>query len=197
MVADGRGRVLTGTMREDGTGSHHLYGAEMVGHAAEATSARTLASGLKTSNGLAFSPDGRELYHADTAARRVLAYHYDEATGEVGKPRTAIRTAWPDGLAVDDQGRLWVGHWFGAKVTAWNPTNGTLLHTVDVPAGHVTACAFGGPAMSDLYITTARTGLDARILADHPGTGGLFRIPTNVRGLSQGRARVAALATEL
>ena len=71
----------------------------------------------------------------------------------------------------------------GARVTRWDPATGRLLAEVPLPAWNVTACVFGGPGLTDLYITTARKGLSAEQLVRFPLSGGLFRLRTDIQGM--------------
>jgi sugar lactone lactonase YvrE len=144
-------------------------------------------SGVRISNGLAWSPDYRTLYYIDTPTRQVMAYDYDLLSGEIANPRLAVSVpaglGWPDGMTSDAGGRLWVAMWGGAALTVWDPASGALLERIELPAKNVTACAFGGPNLDELYITTARKGLDAAELSAYPLTGGLFRIRTAQTGM--------------
>ncbi|WP_462318206.1 SMP-30/gluconolactonase/LRE family protein [Marinilabilia sp.] len=78
---------------------------------------------------------------------------------------------------------LWIAHWGGNGVYRWNPDNGELLDRIDVPAPNVTSCAFGGPNLSTMYITTARVGMTEEQLAEYPLSGSLFSIETDFNGL--------------
>ncbi len=62
------------------------------------------------------------------------------------------------------------------------PTGETLLD-LPIPAMCPTMCAFGGPRLTTLYVTTARTGRDADELARLPHSGGLFALEVDVPGL--------------
>lgn len=140
------------------------------------------------SNGLAWSPDYKTFYHIDTPTRRVVAYDYDLASGEIANPRVALEIplgmGWPDGMTSDLQGRLWVALWGGAAITVWDAEKGDLLEKINFPAKNITSCAFGGSQQDTLYVTSARIGLDAADLAAFPASGGLFRVQTDVRGMS-------------
>ncbi len=140
------------------------------------------------SNGLAWSPDYKTFYHIDTPTRRVVAYDYDFASGEIANPRVALEIplgmGWPDGMTSDLQGRLWVALWGGAAITVWDAQKGDLLEKINFPAKNITSCAFGGSQQDTLYVTSARIGLDAADLAAFPASGGLFRVQTDVRGMS-------------
>ena len=179
---DPAGRFLAGSMDDAeiaATGS--LYSLVPDG------SLKTLLTGLGISNGLAWSPDGRTFYHIDTPTRRVTAYDYDLQTGELANPRPAVSVppelGWPDGMACDAQGKLWVAMWGGAKLTRWDPGTGRLLAEIPFPALNVSACTFGGADLDELYVTTARKGMSADQLARHPLSGGLFRVKTDMQGM--------------
>jgi sugar lactone lactonase YvrE len=180
---DPAGRFLAGTMddaEEAATGS--LYSLSADG------SVRTLLAGIRISNGLAWSPDGRTFYHIDTPTRQVTAYDYDLASGAIADPRPAAVVppgmGWPDGMTSDAQGMLWIAMWGGAKLTRWDPGTGRLLATISFPALNVSSCTFGGPELDELYVTSARKGMSAAQLHEYPLSGGLFRLRPEVQGMS-------------
>ncbi len=179
---DPAGRFLAGSMDNaeiEATGS--LYSLDPGG------SLKTLLTGTRISNGLAWSPDYRTFYFIDTPTLTVMAYDYDLATGAIANPRPAITVppglGWPDGMTSDGAGMLWVAMWGGAKLTRWNPATGQLLAEIPIPAFNVSSCVFGGPDLTDLYVTTARKGMDADQLAKYPLSGGLFRLRTGIQGM--------------
>lgn len=144
----------------------------------------TIDAGYVVTNGPAFSPDGRRLFHCDSANRRIL--QRDLATsGEIGENRPFATIAegegYPDGLAVDDEGCLWVALFAGHGVRRYSP-DGEFLEQVDVPCRHVTKPAFGGADGRTLYLATAALGLPEHKRADYPDAGGLFAIEVAVGG---------------
>lgn len=176
------GRFLVGSMdNNEVEASGFLYAYSPDG------TLKTLRSGVRISNGLAWSPDYKTLYYIDTPTRQVVAFDYDLASGDIANERVAVTfpdgIGWPDGMTSDRQGRLWVGMWGGSALTVWNPANGELIQRVPVPAQNVTSCVFGGPNLTDLYITSACIGLTPAQQKRHPHTGGLFRIQTDVEGM--------------
>jgi sugar lactone lactonase YvrE len=179
---DPAGRFLAGTMDEaekEASGSLYSY--------APGGTLKTLLTGIRISNGLTWSPDYQTFYHIDTPTRQVTAFDYDLATGNITNPRPAVRVpeelGLPDGMTADMEGMLWVAMWGGAKLIRWNPASGQLLEMIPIPALHVTACAFGGVELTDLYVTSARYGMSASQLEDYPLSGGLFRIRTKLQGM--------------
>jgi sugar lactone lactonase YvrE len=179
---DPAGRFLAGTM-DDGEkeASGSLYSLSPDGKV------RTLLTGTRISNGLAWSPDYRTFYHIDTPSRIVMAYDYDLASGEIANPRPAVTVppgmGWPDGMTSDAEGMLWVALWGGAKLSHWDPAAGRLLTEISFPAYNVSCCTFGGPDLNDLFVTTARKGMSVEQLAKYPLSGGLFRIHTKLQGM--------------
>jgi sugar lactone lactonase YvrE len=178
---DPRGRFIAGTMdmaEKDPCGSLYSF---------DGKSVTKLLSDVTISNGLTWSPDYKTFYYIDTSTREIKAFDYDIETGAIANPRLAIRIpesfGWPDGMTSDTQGNLWIAMWGGAQVTKWNPNTGQLLEQVAVPAKNVSSCVFGGKNLNELYITSARKGLDATTLAQYPLTGGLFRLQTKVAGM--------------
>ena len=178
---DPAGRLLAGTMdmaERQASGALYSFTRE--------DGVRRLLSDVRISNGLAWNPDGGTLYYIDTPTRAVRAFDYDPSDGAIANPRAVITVpeelGWPDGMTADAQGNLWIAMWGGAQVTAWDPRAGRLLERYPLPAPQVTACVFAGDGLQDLYITTARQGLDEAQLAAHPHSGGLFRLRPGVSG---------------
>jgi len=137
--------------------------------------------GFVVTNGPAISPDGRTLYATDTMGGTVYALSLDR--GRLGEPRRFIQfdQGWghPDGMAVDAEGHLWVCHWGGSRISRFAP-DGTIERILPVPTAQVTKCAFAGPELSTLYITTAAIGHDPHI---DPMAGHLFVVETSIRGM--------------
>jgi sugar lactone lactonase YvrE len=143
---------------------------------------------ITISNGLAWSPDGRTMYHADTSARAVRAYEFDSARGEPANGRVFAHfdgeTDRPDGAAVDSEGCYWSAFYRGGKLVRLSP-QGSLLAEYAVPAMCPTMCAFGGDDLRTLYVTSARQMREADELARLPLSGGLFSMRVDVAGLPE------------
>ncbi|GHJ37838.1 SMP-30/gluconolactonase/LRE family protein [Streptomyces sp. TS71-3] len=149
--------------------------------------ATTVLDAVTVSNGTGWSPDGRLMYYVDTPTRRIDVFDFDVAAGggeQVSGRRefAAVEkgAGFPDGLTVDADGCVWVALWDGSAVRRYTPS-GKLDRVVELPVRRPTAPAFGGPDLTDLYITTARTGLTA----PHPLSGSLLVVPDAGRGLPQ------------
>jgi sugar lactone lactonase YvrE len=176
---DPRGRFWAGTMSMSGRRHGSLYRLDPDGRVWQ-----TL-TGLTVSNGLDWSPDGRRMYFVDTVTGGVDLFDFDMDTGMMSNPRVfaAIPPAagFPDGLIVDAEGFVWVALWAGGALHRYAP-DGTLDRVVKVPVTHPTKAAFGGPDLSDLYITTAWIELTPKARAAQPHAGGLYRCRPGVRG---------------
>ena len=147
---------------------------------------RVLAPDVRIANSIAFSPDGRRMYFADTPTRIIRAYDYDLDSGELSGERVfaALRgPGSPDGSTVDSDGCLWNAEWGGGRVVRYTP-HGRIDRIVELPCAQVTCCAFGGDKLDRLFVTTARTGLDSAALAREPKAGALFAVDAGVRGLA-------------
>jgi sugar lactone lactonase YvrE len=182
---DARGRFWAGTMgmggrRERGS----LYRLDTDG------TVRRMLSRVSISNGIDWSPDGRTMYYIDLALGRVDQFDFEPAKGSIDNRRLfvdiPIDVGYPDGLIVDAEGYVWVALWEGGAVHRYAP-DGRLHLVVPVPASQTTKCAFGGPNLDDLYITTAWIGLDAAARAEQPLAGGLFRVKPGVCGRTANR----------
>ena len=138
-------------------------------------------SGIVVTNGPAFSHDGQTLYATDTMGGMI--YALDADGGRLGELRRFARfeEGWghPDGMAVDAEGHVWVCHWGASRITRFGP-DGSVERIVPVPTAQVTKCAFGGPDLTTLYITTAAIGHDPHI---DPMGGHLFKVETGTKGL--------------
>jgi sugar lactone lactonase YvrE len=141
-------------------------------------------SGYVITNGPAFSPDGKLLYHTDTLEKRIYVFDLRE-DGSLANKRIFVTiedgAGYPDGPVVDSQGCLWTGLFGGWAARRYSP-NGRLLQSVAFPTANITKLAFGGPGLTTVYATTARKGLDAQALANQPQAGGLFRFEAEVPG---------------
>jgi sugar lactone lactonase YvrE len=148
----------------------------------------SVIGGLTISNGLAFSPDGRTMYHTDTPTQIVYAYDYDADAGMPANRRVFTRFTAdgdrPDGAAVDRDGCYWTALYRGGKVLRIAP-DGRVLAAYPVPAMCPTMCAFGGRDLRTLYVTSARQMREPEELARLPQSGGLFAMPVDVPGLPE------------
>ena len=121
-------------------------------------SAQMVDEGIELANGLGLSPDNRTLYFADSAARRIYAYDVDPATGGLANKRIFAQVPGdegiPDGLTVDAAGFVWSAQWYGGQVVRYDP-EGKVERRIPMPVKQVSSVAFGGPDLTELYITTA------------------------------------------
>ena len=132
-------------------------------------------------NGPATSHDGQILYTVDTRAGFIFAHDLDDGVPGEARRFAHFAEGWghPDGLAVDAEGHIWACHWGGSRITRFAP-DGSVERTVPVPTAQVTKCAFGGPDLTTLYITTAGIGRDPKI---DPMAGHVFAVEAGVAGL--------------
>ena len=141
---------------------------------------KTMISGVTCSNGLAFSADGQTMYYIDSGERCVRAFVYDEETCALNTSHVILSFTCdqgiPDGMAIDNDGMLWIAHWGGGCVGRYDPRNGSQLARVDVPARYTTSCCLGGQDMATLFITCATEDDDA------PNAGGVFCAQVGVSG---------------
>ena len=177
---DRQGRFLAGTMddREKGSAGA-LYRID------PDRTCTAIDGGYGITNGPAFSPDGARMYHSDTLRQVTYAFDLD-AAGEATNRRVFVQfgagDGHPDGMTVDAEGCLWIALWGGWCVRRFSP-DGDLLRTVEMPVEQPSSCAFGGPRLDRLYVTSATKGLDQTALAMQPNAGGLFMLIPGVRGI--------------
>jgi sugar lactone lactonase YvrE len=144
-----------------------------------------LTDPVSVSNGLAWSPDGRTMYHADTKQRLIWAYDYDPPSGAVGGKRVFARVEegdGPDGAAVDRDGFYWCAVFGGGCLLRFDPA-GRLERRVPVPARYPTMPAFGGADLGTVFVTSANNPLPPEERLRHPDEGALFAFPAPVPGL--------------
>jgi sugar lactone lactonase YvrE len=148
-------------------------------------SVHRMLENVTISNGICWSEDRKTMYFIDSLPGTVSAFDFDLASGGIHNRRTIIAVdrdmGLPDGMAIDEEGHLWIAHYGGSCVRCWDPDSGAVLETILIPTENVTACAFGGPELGTLYITTAGGNDPARLEAE-PLAGCLFAARPGVRG---------------
>lgn len=180
-AVDPDGRFWAGTMAYDETpGAGALYRLDAAHRAAR------VLDGVTISNGIGWSPEGTTMFYIDSPTHGVDAFAYDRESGAIRDRRRVADVpdviGMPDGLVVDVEGGLWVALHGGSAVHRYRP-GGTLDTIVDLPTSNVTSCCFGGPTLEDLFVTSARDGLDDQQLASEPLAGAVFTCRPGVAGL--------------
>ncbi len=181
VIADPEGRVFAGTIGQT-EASGGLYRIELDG------SVRCVLKETGIANGMAFTRDERRFFWTCSTSRRIFAFDYDRASGELSN-RTLFHAAsepgeGPDGLTIDEQDRLWSARWGGFAVVRLG-ADGSVVERVRMPVERVSSCVFAGPELDTLYVTTA---------AGAPGgtgeDGTLYRVKVGARGRAAFRSRV-------
>jgi sugar lactone lactonase YvrE len=172
---DPDGRFYCGSMADDkAKGAASLYRLD------PDLSVTVVLDDVTVSNGLEWSPDGSLAYYNDTDTHAIAVFSYNSEEGLTSR-RTFAEIAdggRPDGLTVDAEGGVWTAISNGGAVHRYSP-EGTLEEVVELPAGMVTACTFGGEDLDVLYITTSRENLQP---GEDPKAGSLFAARPGVRG---------------
>ena len=182
-ATDPAGRFLVGTLSLTDPSPGKPPG-EVLVRLEDDGSLTTLDDDLALSNGLAWSRDGRRFWSTDTGRQTVFVRDHDPATGAVGERRTHLHLdeGYPDGCAVDAEDHLWVAVFGAGQVRRYSP-DGALVATVDVPAPHTTSVAFAGDDLRTLVITTGSVELSEDERRNHPLSGHLFTVRTEVPGV--------------
>jgi D-xylonolactonase len=182
---DRRGRFWAGSMDfacKSPTGSLYCFDG--------ASPPRCMDGTYAVTNGPAWSADQRVMYMNDSVNGRVMAFDFDIEHGTISGKRVFLQFSdeegSPDGMTTDAEGGLWIAHWGASRVTR-RDERGAVLQTIKLPCSQITSCAFGGPGLRTLYITSAADGLTPEALEREPLAGGLFAVEPGVAGVAADR----------
>ncbi len=179
---DPRGRFWAGTMVETkGPATGGLYCLET-----DLVWSKRLG-GIGCSNGLVWSETGSQFFYIDTRTQQIWAFEFELASGALGPRRVVMEVepsmGAPDGMAIDEFGCLWVALYGGSRIICVDPSTGQIVREVRVPVSQPTSCAFGGGQRKELYISTARSGLNQAERERQTFAGSLFAVGVPVQGL--------------
>lgn len=176
---DAQGRFWIGSC-SDHPGQAALYRYDPDG------SLHIMETGLTIANGLAWSPDGSTFYLTDSAQHKIFAYDYLADTGSIVNRRVLIDLSAegvePDGLTIDIHGNLWSALWDGWCVACFD-ANGQEQSRIQLPIPRPTCVTFGGPDLTDLYITSASVGLSQKEIQKCHTAGDIFCVPSVSQGM--------------
>jgi D-xylonolactonase len=196
-IADPEGRVYSGSCLYDA----HRPGYELgcLFRLDPDGSVHVADEGFRIANGLGFSPDERTLYFTDSAARVIYAYDYSRKDGTLRNRRVfaevPVEEGLPDGLTVDAEGFVWSARWFGGCVVRYDP-DGKVERRVAIPATETSSLAFGGPELTDIFVTSASSAeplelAPAGYRPENVYSGGkLFHLNLGIPGRNEYRTRV-------
>ena len=180
-ACDPQGRFWAGTLADDfRPGGGALYRLDRDGQV------EVVLRDLTISNGLGWSPDGATMYLADSGPRRRsrlrLPRRNRPPSPTVGCwPPSPKTIGTPDGLTVDADGDIWVAIYDGGRVHRYAP-DGALREALLLPAAQSTSCAFAGPKLNRLYVTTATEGWSDEQRRAQPTAGLVYRFDTDATG---------------
>jgi sugar lactone lactonase YvrE len=179
-ACDPQGRFWAGTLADD----HHAGGAALYRLDRDGR-VELMLDGLTISNGLGWSPDGGTMYLVDSGPRVIHAYRFDAERGTISAGRVLAMVpedvGAPDGMTVDADGDLWVAVYGGGRVNRYSP-DGELRQVLALPADQCTCCAFGGPGLNRLYVTTATEGWTDEQRRAEPAAGLVYWFDTQATG---------------
>lgn len=156
----------------------------------------SMARGLRIPNSLAFSPDGRTMYFADSLDHAIRAFDYDPSSGLPGASRPfadCTPPAFPDGACVDTEGGVWSARFHGGCIVRHDP-EGRLSRVIELPVRRPTSCAFGGRDLSTLYVTTTCQHMSDAECEAEPLAGRLLALDVGCRGLPEPRFALHAFS---
>jgi D-xylonolactonase len=185
VIADPEGRVYCGTMSTPHRAGR-LYRLDPDGTLTK------LLDGIGTSNGMGFTPDGKQMYYTDTRKQEIYLFDYDRTSGEISNQRVFVKVPMkpeegrPDGMTVDAQGHVWSARWDGGCLVRYSP-QGVEEQRVRFPAKKVSSVTFGGPDYTDMYVTTAGGQNKAE---EGAGAGALFHLNLGIAGVPEFRSRI-------
>jgi sugar lactone lactonase YvrE len=179
-ACDPQGRFWGGTLADDHhTGGGALYRLDQTGRTEQ------VLDGLTIPNGVGWSPDGRTMYMVDSGPRVIHAFAFDADRGTISGGRVLVtvpeEVGAPDGMTVDAAGDLWVAIYGGGQVRRYSP-EGVLREALTVPASQSTCCAFAGPNLHRLYVTTATENWTDEQRKAEPAAGLVYRLDTDATG---------------
>jgi sugar lactone lactonase YvrE len=179
---DREGRFWAGTMdrlEREASGSLYRFDPEL--------NWTRIDSGYRVTNGPAFSRDGRTMYHSDSALQRIYAFDLAE-DGAAANRRIFAEfgpgDGYPDGMTVDAEDCLWIAFWDGWCLRRLSQSGERVLD-LPMPVQRPTSCAFGGPGLDRLFITSASRGLTHAEMEAQPSAGGLFMAVPGVTGVAE------------
>ncbi len=140
-------------------------------------------TGIHIANTVSVSPNGRKIYVADSKRQTIFAHDTRDLSKVELFAHTVGEPSSPDGSAVDADGYLWNAQWGGWRLVRYTPDGG-IERTIEMPVQQPTSCAFGGPRLTTLYVTSAWDDLSLAQRQIQPLAGGLFAIETGVKGLA-------------
>lgn len=172
--ADAQGRIWAGTMAMNADSDSGGFYRLDPDHGC-----RRMDGPYCIANGPAISPDGRSLFHTDSA--RKLVYRFALGPdGQLGKRAIFLRfeADWgsPDGMTFDADGGLWIAGWGSGTLYRFSP-EGALDRTIALPVSQVSSCTFAGPDLDRMFVTSAAEDVD------EPLAGALFEVDPGCRGL--------------
>ncbi|MBS0640632.1 MAG: SMP-30/gluconolactonase/LRE family protein, partial [Proteobacteria bacterium] len=182
---DRRGRFWVGTMDRETThpiGALYRIDPDLTVH--------RMADGITLSNGIAFSPDDRTLYHCDSEPGVVWAYDYDIESGSIANRRVLVdfagRKGHPDGCTIDAEGGLWVAEIGAGQIVRFDAA-GRETGLIAVPVTRPTSVIFGGADLRTMFVTSMQFALSDEEKAQQPLAGSVFSVNVGVAGIPEVR----------
>jgi len=155
---------------------------------------KKMVANTTISNGLVWSLDNTRLYYIDSTTQKVQSFVFDEESGDIEYEKDVIHISkekgTPDGMAIDEEGMLWIAQWGGFGIYRWDPVTGKQIGLIQLPVPDASSCAFAGDALDHLLITTAREDLSADDRKKYPESGDVFIAYTGVKGVKKFECKI-------
>lgn len=172
-VADNDGQLWVGTMY-----LQHLKNAGSVYRINAKNQLKVKIKNVTISNGMCWSLDNKRLYYTDSVTREIRSYFFDKESDDLHFEKVVVRIpqdkGLPDGMAMDEEGNIWVALWGGFGVGRFDIVSGRMISFIEIPVPYVTFCSFVGTHLDTLIITTAKDGMNKQDLINYPLSGHTF-----------------------
>ncbi len=177
-ICDKNGRIIAGIKRDDNSTLGRVVVFDKF------KDVKTLITNVKISNGMGFSKDNNTFYHTDSLNREIYKYDYDLESGQITNKQVLYRhegCGVPDGMSVDANDNILTCIWDEGKLLKIDTIQGNISEQYLLPCKCCSSIIFGGSALDQILLTSAKISIDEKYLSQDDG--GIFLI----EGISSGK----------